>query len=94
MKKIIILAISTIWSLAIHAADMPSVETIENGPLTVKVFTSTEPGYSVTSTLIYGQNDAILIDPQFLLPEAEQVVELIKASGKRLTTWRGIVCRH
>ena len=69
-----------------QAADMNSVEKIENGPLTVEVFTSSEPGYSVTSTLVYGNNDLILIDPQFLLPEAEQVVELIKATGKRLTT--------
>lgn len=74
------------WTAAGQAADMNSVEKIENGPLTMEVFTSSEPGYSVTSTLIYGANDAILIDPQFLLPEAEQVVDMIKATGKRLTT--------
>lgn len=86
MKRIILMAALAFWSMSGFAADMPSVEKIENGPLTVEVFTSSEPGYSVTSTLIYGNNDLILIDPQFLLPEAEQVVELIKATGKRLTT--------
>ena len=35
--------------------------------LQVKVFTSTPEGYNVNSTLIYGEKDAILVDPQFLL---------------------------
>lgn len=87
MKKIIIaLSAAIAWTTSALAADMNSVEKIENGPLTVEVFTSSVPGYSVTSTLIYGDNDLVLIDPQFLLPEAKQVVDLIKATGKRLTT--------
>lgn len=85
MKKILI---TILVFCAVHAgaADMVSVEKIENGPLTMEVFTSSVPGYSVTSTLIYGESDLILIDPQFLLPEAEQVVDLIRSTGKRLTT--------
>ena len=83
------LVLTTLYFQSTYAADMGamnSVEKIENGPLTMEVFTSTPNGYSVTSTLIYGDRDLILIDPQFLLPEAEQVVDLIKATGKRLTT--------
>lgn len=86
MKKIILLLFSLAGSTSLLAADMNSVEKIENGPLTMEVFTSDVPGYSVTSTLIYGERDLILIDPQFLLPQAEEVVALIKATGKRLTT--------
>ena len=89
MKRIITFVIFVCWSVNGLAADMPgmnSVEKIENGPLTMEVFTSDVPGYSVTSTLVYGERDLILIDPQFLLPQAEEVVALIKATGKRLTT--------
>lgn len=89
MKKPLVLLLSLLWTTNLFAADMAdnnSVEKIENGPLTMAVFTSSVPGYSVTSMLIYGDNDLLLIDPQFLLPEAEQVVDLIRATGKRLTT--------
>jgi len=54
------------------------------GNLSLEVFTSTPHGYEVTSTLIYGANGVLLIDPQFLLPEAAQVVEMIRKSGKPL----------
>jgi hypothetical protein len=35
--------------------------------LQTKIFTSTSEGFSVTSTLVYGERDAILIDPENLL---------------------------
>ena len=54
--------------------------------LHLDVFTSTPHGYAVTSTLIYGDKELLLIDPQFLLSEARQVVEQIKATGRTLTT--------
>jgi glyoxylase-like metal-dependent hydrolase (beta-lactamase superfamily II) len=54
-------------------------------PLELQVFTSSENGYSVTSTLISGETDAILIDPQFLKSDALKVAEAIKATGKNLT---------
>jgi glyoxylase-like metal-dependent hydrolase (beta-lactamase superfamily II) len=51
----------------------------------LQVFTSSAPGYSVTSTLISGERDAILIDTQFLKSDAMKVAEAIKATGKNLT---------
>ncbi|MES2625262.1 MAG: MBL fold metallo-hydrolase [Pseudomonadota bacterium] len=62
----------------LHAAD--------ESPLTLDVFTSTPHGYAVTSTLVYGENELLLIDPQFLLSEARQVVDKIRATGRTLTT--------
>ncbi|MGH1519950.1 MoaF-related domain-containing protein [Chryseobacterium sp. JK1] len=57
------------------------------GNLTVKVY---NPGskaiFSVTSTIIYGDKDAILVDAQFQKQYAEQLVKEIKATGKNLTT--------
>jgi glyoxylase-like metal-dependent hydrolase (beta-lactamase superfamily II) len=56
-----------------------------NDDLSLEVFTSTPYGYSVTSTLVYGEDEVLLIDPQFLRSEALKVAELIRASGKPLT---------
>lgn len=42
--------------------------------------------FSVASTLVTGQHDAILIDAQFAATDATQLVQRIRASGKRLTT--------
>ena len=56
-------------------------------PLSVEVY---NPGKSaifpVTSTLISGEHDAILVDAQFSTREAQALVERIQASGKKLTT--------
>lgn len=58
----------------------------EESQLHLDVFTSTAHGYAVTSTLVYGDKELLLIDPQFLLSEARQVVDKIKATGRTLTT--------
>ena len=42
--------------------------------------------FPVTSVLVSGEKEAILVDAQFGKSQAEQVVEKIRASGKRLTT--------
>ncbi len=39
----------------------------------------------VTSTLIHGERDAVLVDPPLTLTQTSQVVAWVKASGKRLT---------
>ncbi len=42
--------------------------------------------FPVSSVLITGPNEAILVDAQFQRNDAQSVVELIKKSGKKLTT--------
>jgi glyoxylase-like metal-dependent hydrolase (beta-lactamase superfamily II) len=42
--------------------------------------------FKVASTLITGEKDAVLIDAQFSTLDAARLVELVRASGKRLTT--------
>ncbi|MBB5389956.1 MULTISPECIES: MBL fold metallo-hydrolase [unclassified Herbaspirillum] len=42
--------------------------------------------FPVSSVLVSGQREAILVDAQFGKREAQQVVEKIRASGKKLTT--------
>ncbi|MDE2483066.1 MAG: MBL fold metallo-hydrolase [bacterium] len=56
-------------------------------PLALQVY---NPGaksiFPVSSEIVTGRRDAILIDAQFQTNDAAKVVRLIKASGKRLTT--------
>ncbi len=54
--------------------------------LQLRVFTSTPNGLSVNSTVIFGEKDAILIDPQFLLSEAHRVAAGLLETKKNLTT--------
>ncbi|ANF49849.1 MBL fold hydrolase [Chryseobacterium glaciei] len=57
------------------------------GNLKIKVY---NPGskaiFPITSTIIYGDKDAILIDAQFQKKYAEELVKEIKATGKNLKT--------
>ncbi|MFT3897610.1 MAG: MBL fold metallo-hydrolase [Thermomonas sp.] len=56
-------------------------------PLRTQVYNPGENGiFPVTSVLVTGQHDAVLIDAQFSTVDAAKLVELVKASGKRLTT--------
>ncbi|WP_372875544.1 MBL fold metallo-hydrolase [Pseudomonas sp.] len=56
-------------------------------PLSVEVYNPGESAiFPVTSTLISGEREAILIDAQFSTREAQELVERIQASGKTLTT--------
>jgi glyoxylase-like metal-dependent hydrolase (beta-lactamase superfamily II) len=54
--------------------------------LQLRIFTSSPDGYSVNSTLVYGDHDAILIDSQFLLSEAHRLAAMILESQRNLTT--------
>ncbi|OGS45842.1 MAG: hypothetical protein A2539_05590 [Elusimicrobia bacterium RIFOXYD2_FULL_34_15] len=53
--------------------------------LHLRVFTSSPKTFQVTSTLIYGNKNLVLIDAQFTLSEAHRLVNMIKATGKNLT---------
>ena len=70
-------------------AAAPAAQTVEPvaQPLTTEIY---NPGakavFAVTSVLISGTRDAVLIDAQFSTVDAQKLVELIRASGKRLTT--------
>jgi glyoxylase-like metal-dependent hydrolase (beta-lactamase superfamily II) len=52
--------------------------------LTVTTYTASDAGFAVTSHLIAGERDAILVDGQFLLGEAAKVAELVRNSGRNL----------
>lgn len=57
------------------------------GNLKIKVYNpGTKAMFPITSTLIYGDKDAVLVDAQFQNQYAEQLVKEIKATGKTLKT--------
>jgi glyoxylase-like metal-dependent hydrolase (beta-lactamase superfamily II) len=53
-------------------------------PLHIEVFTSDESSYDVTSTIIYGETEALLVDAQMHTSQAAKLAERIAHSGRRL----------
>lgn len=76
-------ALTPATSHARPAANAPA----QVAPLAVQPY---HPGddalFAVSSTLITGRHDAILVDAQFTATDAAQLVQRIRDSGKRLTT--------
>lgn len=75
------------WALTAIAAATLAAPVLAAGPLKLEVY---NPGHEaifpVSSVLVTGNKDAVLIDAQFGASQAAQVVEKIRASGKNLTT--------
>ena len=63
-----------------------SFKTIETTNLKLQVYNATENSFGVASVIVSGKTDAVLIDAQFTLADAEKVAQEIKASGRKLTT--------
>lgn len=80
---------STIWLLALPVtvviAVMSPVEA-RSAPTTLKidVYVADETAFGVTSTLIYGRREAILIDAQLHNSDAGKLAERIVATGRKL----------
>lgn len=67
-------------------AQAQSFKTIETKNLKLQVYNALENSFGVASVIVSGKTDAVLIDAQFTLADAEKVAQEIKASGKKLTT--------
>ncbi|SFT11669.1 hypothetical protein SAMN04487890_11172 [Mucilaginibacter polytrichastri] len=66
-------------------AQAQSFKTIEANNLKLQVYNASENAFGVASVIISGKTDAILIDAQFTLADADKVAREIKNSGKKLT---------
>jgi glyoxylase-like metal-dependent hydrolase (beta-lactamase superfamily II) len=77
--------IAIVGACASENAPSPTSPT-SPAPLRVQPFVASEAGVRVTSTLITGERDAVLVDAQFIESEAARLVEMIRGTGKRLTT--------
>ena len=56
----------------------------QSAPLALDIYTADAQGVGVTSTLIYGEHEAILVDTQFRISDARTLADRIAAKGKRL----------
>lgn len=71
-----------ILSLALAVTTLPAFA----APLQLDVYNPQENGiFPVSSTLVSGPHEAMLIDAQFSTKDGEKLVQMIKASGKKLT---------
>lgn len=69
-----------------HGAAAPAV-TPEAAPLQTETYNPGAKGvFAVSSVLVTGSKDAVLIDAQFSAADAAELVARVKASGKKLTT--------
>ncbi len=59
-------------------------KTIQAGKFNLDVFNASENSFGVASVIVSGKTDAVLIDAQFTLADAETVAQKIKTSGKNL----------
>ncbi|BCG10376.1 MBL fold metallo-hydrolase [Buttiauxella agrestis] len=75
-KSVLTMTLASITTLA-HAAS----------PLTMEVYNPGEKSvFPVSSEIVSGEKEVVLIDAQFQGNDAEQLIQKIKATGKTLTT--------
>ena len=86
MKQVIATIFFTISILITMDIQAQSFKTIEAGNFKLEVYNASENSFGVASVIVSGKTDAVLIDAQFTLADAEKVAEQIKKSGKKLTT--------
>ena len=86
MKQIISTVLLTILILFKMDVQAQSFKTIETNNLKLQVYNASENGFGVASVIVSGKTDAVLIDAQFTLADAEKVALEIKNSGKKLTS--------
>lgn len=85
MKSIISTLFLTILILLKMEANAQGFKTIETANLKLEVYNASENAFGVASVIVSGKTDAVLIDAQFTLEDAEKVAGQIKKSGKKLT---------
>ncbi|HEY8898724.1 MAG TPA: MBL fold metallo-hydrolase, partial [Niastella sp.] len=68
------------------ATPAQSFKRFNGGQLSLSVYNASENSFGVASVIVYGQQDAILIDAQFTLADAGIVAQEIRDLGKNLTT--------
>ncbi|MEO6723305.1 MAG: MBL fold metallo-hydrolase [Ferruginibacter sp.] len=85
MKQLISTIFLTILILFKMDAQAQSFKTIEANNLKLEVYNASENSFGVASVIVSGKTDAVLIDAQFTLADAEKVAQQIKNSGKKLT---------
>ena len=77
-RRMLLAAAALLWIAGANAAQAPLQLDVYNP--------GTDAVFPVSSVIVSGQRDAILVDAQFGKAQAEQVAAKLKAGGKHLTT--------
>jgi glyoxylase-like metal-dependent hydrolase (beta-lactamase superfamily II) len=85
MKQSIAVLLLTISILRTMNIQAQSFKTIEANPFKLQVYNASENSFGVASVIVSAKTEAVLIDAQFTLEDAEKVAQEIKNSGKKLT---------
>ena len=85
MKQFIAALLLTISILRTMDIQAQSFKTIEANPFKLQVYNASESSFGVASIIVSAKTEAVLIDAQFTLEDAEKVAQEIKNSGKKLT---------
>lgn len=85
IKNILTAGLITTSILITMESHAQSFKTIEANNLKLEVYNASENSFGVASVIVSGKTDAVLIDAQFTLADAENVAQEIKKSGKQLT---------
>lgn len=80
--KSIVVIVLTVITMQTQAQEF---KTIDRKDLSLTVYNAPENSFGVASVIVSGKEEAILIDAQFTLENAEKVAKKIKESGKKLT---------
>lgn len=86
MKQITSTLLLTFLILFKMNVQAQSFKTIETNKFKLEIYNASENSFGVASVIVSGKTDAVLIDAQFTLADAEKVAQEIKSSGKKLTT--------
>jgi chaperonin GroEL (HSP60 family) len=84
MKSVFKTTLFTILTLFTMSGKAQNFKTIQAGKFNLDVFNASENSFGVASVIVSGKTDAVLIDAQFTLADAETVAQKIKTSGKTL----------
>jgi glyoxylase-like metal-dependent hydrolase (beta-lactamase superfamily II) len=68
------------------AKPVGSLQSVQQGPVSLSIYSSTEANASVNSYLLLGAKEALLIDAQLVNSEAQNLAKSIRESGRELTT--------
>jgi len=84
MKRIISTVFLTLLILFKMNMQAQSFKTIEANNLKLEIYNASENSFGVASVIVSGKTEAVLIDAQFALADAEKVAQEIRNSGKKL----------
>ncbi|KIO76967.1 beta-lactamase [Pedobacter lusitanus] len=83
MKTNVIIS-ALILTFIVSKTNAQTIKKVETNPLKLTVYNAPETSLGVASVIVSGKTDAILVDAQFTLPDAERVVAELKKTGKNL----------